>query len=82
VAAAAGGLAFIFLGVLLLILLADGFGRLRLFEREAAKAAGELRHIRDQEEKQEAPMDEFHRPPARTPDHPEERGVTHEYYCG
>ncbi len=37
-------------------------------EREAAKAAEELRHMQEQEEKQKAVMEEFHKPPARTPD--------------
>jgi hypothetical protein len=37
-------------------------------EREAAKAAEELRHMPQQEEKQKALMEEFHKPPARTPD--------------
>jgi len=37
-------------------------------EREAAKAAEELRHMQEQEEKQKAVIEEFHKPPARTPD--------------
>jgi hypothetical protein len=37
-------------------------------EREAAKAAEEARHMREQEEHQKAVMEEFHRPPDRTPD--------------
>jgi len=37
-------------------------------EREAAKAAEEMRHMREQEERQKAVMEEFHKPPARTPD--------------
>ena len=37
-------------------------------EREAAKAAEEMRHMKEQEEKQKAVMEEFHKPPARTPD--------------
>jgi hypothetical protein len=40
----------------------------RMAEREAAKAAEELRQMREHEEKQKAVMDEFHKPPARTPD--------------
>jgi hypothetical protein len=40
----------------------------RTAEREAAKAAEELRHMREQEEKQKAVMAEFHKPPERTPD--------------
>ncbi len=40
----------------------------RMAEREAAKAAEELRHMQEQEEKQNAVMEEFHKPPARTPD--------------
>jgi hypothetical protein len=40
----------------------------RMAEREAAKAAEELRHMREQEEKQKAVMAEFHKPPERTPD--------------
>ena len=42
--------------------------RRRMAEREAAKAAEELRHMQEQEEKQKAVMAEFHKPPARTPD--------------
>jgi hypothetical protein len=38
----------------------------RMAEREAAKAAEELRHMQEQEEKQKAVMAEFHKPPART----------------
>ena len=38
-------------------------------EREAAKAAEEMRHMKEQEEKQKAVMEEFQKPPARTPDH-------------
>ena len=37
-------------------------------EREAAKAAEEMRHMKEQEEKQKAVMEEFHKPPERTPD--------------
>jgi hypothetical protein len=42
--------------------------RRRMAEREAAKAAEEQRHIKEQEEKQKAVMAEFHKPPERTPD--------------
>ena len=42
--------------------------RRRMAEREAAKAAEELRHIKEQEEKQKAVMAEFHKPPERTPE--------------
>jgi hypothetical protein len=38
----------------------------RMAEREAAKAAEELRHMKEQEEKQKAVMEEFHKPPERT----------------
>ena len=34
-------------------------------EREAAKAAEEMRHKKEQEEKQKALMEEFHKPPAQ-----------------
>ena len=40
----------------------------RMAEREAAKAAEELRHMREQEEKQKQVMEEFHNPPERTPE--------------
>ena len=40
----------------------------RMAEREAAKAAEELRRMREQEEKQKAVTAEFHKPPERTPD--------------
>ena len=40
----------------------------RMAEREAAKAAEELRRMREQEERQKAVMDEFQKPPDRTPD--------------
>jgi hypothetical protein len=40
----------------------------RMAERDAAKAAEELRHMREQEEHQKAVMDEFHKPPDRTPE--------------
>ena len=42
--------------------------RHRMAEREAAKAAEEMRHMKEQEEKQKAVMTEFHAPPTRTPD--------------
>ena len=42
--------------------------RRRMAEREAAKAAEELRHKQEQEEKQKAVMAEFHKPPDRTPE--------------
>jgi hypothetical protein len=38
----------------------------RMIEREAAKAAEEARHMREQEEKQKAVMEEFQKPPDRT----------------
>jgi hypothetical protein len=37
-------------------------------EREAAKAAEEVRRMREHEEKQKAVMEEFHKPPDRTPE--------------
>ena len=40
----------------------------RMAEREAAKAAEELRRMREHEDKQKAVMAEFHKPPDRTPD--------------
>ena len=40
----------------------------RMAEREAAKAAEELRRMREQEEKQKQVMEEFHKPPERTPE--------------
>ena len=40
----------------------------RMVEREAAKAAEELRRMREHEEKQKAVMEEFHKPPERTPE--------------
>jgi hypothetical protein len=40
----------------------------RMAEREAAEAAKEVRHMREQEEKQKAAMAEFHKPPERTAD--------------
>ena len=42
--------------------------RRRMAEREAAKAAEEMRHMQEQEEKQKAVMEEFHKPPERTPE--------------
>jgi hypothetical protein len=42
--------------------------RRRMAEREAAKAAEEMHHTKEQEEKQKAVMEEFHKPPDRTPD--------------
>jgi hypothetical protein len=42
--------------------------RRRMAEREAAKAAEEMRHMKEQEEKQKAVMEEFHKPSARTPE--------------
>jgi hypothetical protein len=38
----------------------------RMAEREAAKAAEELRHMKEQEEKQKAVMEELHKPLERT----------------
>ena len=40
----------------------------RMAERQTAKAAEELRRMREQEEKQKAVMEEFQKPPARTPE--------------
>jgi hypothetical protein len=40
----------------------------RIAEREAARAAEELAWMREQEEKQNAVMAEFHKPPERTPE--------------
>ena len=42
--------------------------RRRMAEREAAKAAEELRQMKEQEEKQKAVMAEFYKPPDRTPE--------------
>ena len=42
--------------------------RHRMAERESAKAAEELRQMKEQQEKQKAVMAEFHRPPDRTPE--------------
>src|SRR5438477_7017406 len=40
----------------------------RMAEREAQKAADELRHMKEQEEKQKAVMAEFHKPADRSPE--------------
>ena len=40
----------------------------KMAEREAQKAAEELRHMKEQEEKQKAVMAEFHQPAARSPE--------------
>ena len=40
----------------------------RMAERQAARAAEELQRMREQEEKQKAVMEEFHKPPERSPD--------------
>ena len=40
----------------------------RMTEREVQKAAEELRHMKEQEEKQKAVMAEFHQPAARSPE--------------
>jgi hypothetical protein len=40
----------------------------RMAEREAAKAAEELRHMKEQEERQKTVMAEFHKPPDRSPE--------------
>ena len=40
----------------------------RIAEREAAKAAEDLRHVKDQEEKQKAVMEELHKPFDRSAD--------------
>ena len=42
--------------------------RRRMAEREAAKAAEEMRQMKEQQEKQKAVMAEFHKPPDRTPE--------------
>ena len=42
--------------------------RRRMAEREVAKAADEMRRLKEQEEKQKAVMEEFHKPPDRTPE--------------
>ena len=57
---------FIALGLVGLVISRQHFGQMA--EREAAKAAEELRRVREQEEKQKAVMAEFHRPPERTPE--------------
>ncbi len=41
--------------------------RRRMAEREAAKAAEEMRRLKEQQEKQKTVMEEFHKPPDRTP---------------
>src|SRR5713101_3183456 len=40
----------------------------RIAERAAARAAESLQHIREQGEKHNSRMEEFHNPPARTPE--------------
>ena len=40
----------------------------RMAEREAAKAAEEARRMGEQEKRQKAALEEFHKPPDRTPD--------------
>ena len=40
----------------------------RMAEREAAKAAEEVRHMKEHEEKQKAVMEELHKPLERTPE--------------
>src|SRR6266436_7689823 len=40
----------------------------RMAEHQAARAAEELQHMREQEEKQKAVMEEFHKPPERSPE--------------
>ena len=42
--------------------------RRRMAEREAAEAAEEMRRLKEQQEKQKAVMEEFHKPPDRTPE--------------
>lgn len=42
--------------------------RRRMAEHEAAKAAEELRHMKEQEDKQKVVMAEFYKPPERTPE--------------
>lgn len=42
--------------------------RHRMVEIEAARAAAEVQHMREQDEKKKALLEEFHKPPARTPD--------------
>ena len=42
--------------------------RRRMAEREAAKAAEEVRRLKEQEEKQKAVMEEFHKPFDRSSD--------------
>jgi hypothetical protein len=40
----------------------------RMAEREAARAAEEMRHMKEQQDHQKAVMAEFHKPPERTPE--------------
>jgi hypothetical protein len=42
--------------------------RRRMAEREGAKAAEEMRRLKEQQEKQKTVMEEFHKPPDRTPE--------------
>jgi hypothetical protein len=42
--------------------------RRRMAEREAAKAAEEMRQLKEQQEKQKTVMAEFHKPPDKTPE--------------
>ena len=42
--------------------------RRRMAEREAAKAAEEMRRLKEQQEKQKTVMEEFHKPPDKTPE--------------
>ena len=42
--------------------------RRRMAEREAVKAAEQVQHMREQQEKQAALIEEFNKPPARTAD--------------
>jgi hypothetical protein len=48
----------------------------RMAEREAAKAAEELRHMKEQEEKQKAVMEELHKPLERTAEQLQARSIT------
>ena len=41
--------------------------RRRMAEREAAKAAEEIRRMKEEEDKRKALIEEFHKPPDRTP---------------
>jgi len=45
-----------------------GYPRRNWAARAPAKAAEEMRHVKEQEEKQKAVMAEFHKPPERTPE--------------